>query len=97
MEKDYQKALILELVSEGFSAEKEYSIPMKYKDEFIKNKRIDVLVDKEIIIELKVAEYLTKSAIVQLVSYLKLTNLKLGLVILFNKSGVQVKRVVNEY
>lgn len=56
---------------------------------------IDFLVFGKIVIELKQKNYFSKREIDQLYSYLKVTNLKLGLLVYFTKQGIRYKRIVN--
>jgi len=55
----------------------------------------DFLIDGKIILETKVRNYFSKKDIDQLCSYLKVKNLKLGIIAHFTKTGVKFKRIVN--
>lgn len=81
----YELCLLKELQLRGIFAENQVSIPLFYKGERLqKEYRIDVLVEKEMIIELKAVEFILPVHEAQIISHLKLTNKKLGFLINFN-------------
>ncbi|KAA0894039.1 GxxExxY protein [Oryzomonas rubra] len=88
----YEKALCHELQSSGLRFQCQAIIPIIYKGTRLGDHRLDLLVEDEIIIELKAVEKIESVFKAQLLSYLKLTNKKLGLLINFNvpvlKDGV---------
>ena len=99
LESVYEACLIHELRLRNIKCESQINIPIIYKgQEIAKDFRIDVLVEDKIIIELKSVEKLLPIHEVQLVTYLKLSNKKLGLLINFNvpvlKDGI--KRRIND-
>lgn len=100
LESVYEYCLWKELNMRGVFAERQVPVPLFYKNEDLgKEYRIDILVEKEIIIELKVAESITPLYEAQIISYLKLTDKKMGFLINFNtpllKQGF--RRFVNGY
>jgi len=94
-EKDYQKALVFELEKLGLKVESEYSTEFRYESILLRRKRLDLLIENEIVIELKINCYPSQEHLHQLLSYLHCTNKKLGLLIYFTKQGVEKKRVIN--
>lgn len=99
LEKVYEKCLMRELELRGIAAEAQVQIPLVYKGiELDKSYMIDILVEKEIILELKATDNVQPVFEAQLISYLKLSNKKIGLLINFNvpllKQGV--RRFVNQ-
>ncbi len=95
----YQKCLAYELKLQGFDVGAEIPLPIRYKDiEFKDAYKIDLLVDKKLIVELKAAESMLPVYHAQLLSYLKMSGLKLGLLINFNVPKLRdgVKRIVNK-
>lgn len=85
LESVYELCLLKELQLRGIFAENQVPIPQFYKGERLhKDYRIDILVEKEIIIELKAAEFILPVHEAQIISHLKLTNKKLGFLINFN-------------
>jgi len=100
LESVYQWCLYLELTSRGISVKQEVSVPVIYKGKFSgKEFRIDLLVENEIIIELKAVEFVLPVHEAQLITYLKLADKRLGYLINFNvpvlKEGF--KRYVNGF
>jgi GxxExxY protein len=100
LESIYQECLCYELLARGLKIEKERSLPVYYKGIRLPGMyRVDILVEDLVIIELKSVELIHGLHIAQTLTYLKLCDLHLGLLINFNvpllKSGL--KRVVNGY
>ena len=100
LESVYQAALAYELKKAYMPFEKEKTLPVPYEDIFLEvGFRCDFLVDKRVIVECKSVKEVTPLDHAQLLNYLKITDLKLGLLINFNvrilKSGI--KRIVNNY
>lgn len=86
----YQKALELELRLLGVKHESERIIPILYKHHQIGFGRADIVVNDEIIIELKAVGKLSDKATDQLNQYLKFTGLKQGVVINFNQTTGEI-------
>lgn len=85
LESVYELCLLKELQLRGINAENQVLVPLFYKGEQLnKDFRIDILVEKEIVIELKAVDILLPVHDAQIISYLKLTNKKLGFLINFN-------------
>lgn len=100
LESVYEFCLVEELRSRGLKVEQQVLLPLFYKEKKLtKDFRIDILVNKEIIIEVKSVELLLPVHKAQIISYLKLANKWLGLLINFNvpllKDGYT--RFVNGY
>jgi GxxExxY protein len=100
LESVYQAALAYELAKAKIPFEKEKALPVPYEDIFLEvGFRCDFLVDRRIIVECKSVREITPLDHAQLLNYLKITDLQLGLLINFNvrtlKSGI--KRIVNNY
>ncbi len=98
LEAVYRECLAHELGSRGLSVEKEVVLPVRYKDlQVVNGYRADLVVQKLIIVELKAVESLAPVYTAQLLSYLRMSRLKLGILINFNSVQLKdgVKRVVN--
>ena len=100
LESVYQAALAYELLKAKIPFEKEKALPVPYEDIFLEvGFRCDFLVDRRIIVECKSVREITPLDHAQLLNYLKITNLQIGLLVNFNvrtlKSGI--KRIVNNY
>jgi len=97
LESAYQACLIYELKKRGLSVECQVSLPINYDDNIIGNAyRIDLLVENCLIVELKAVEEITPDHISQVLTYLKFSNLRLGLIFNFNKKYFKdiVRRIV---
>jgi GxxExxY protein len=100
LESVYQAALAYELEKADIPFEKEKSLPVPYEDIFLDvGFRCDFLVDKEVIVECKSVKEITPIDHAQLLNYLKISELQLGLLINFNvlKLTQGLKRVANNY
>jgi len=98
LESAYEACLKYELEKRGLRVEQQVSFPVFYDNVRIDvGYRLDLLIENEIIVELKAVEALTPVHEAQLLSYLKLSGKKIGLLINFNvvrlKNGI--KRMVN--
>ena len=94
----YHGALVYELRKSGLEVESEKDIPVKYEDIiFDKGFRADIVVNQKLIIEIKSVKKLEDVHFKQLLTYLKLTNYKLGLLINFNEPLLKegLKRIIN--
>ena len=100
LESAYKACMIYELRERGFSVASELLVPICYKGLKLEGAyRIDLLVNQEVIIEVKSVEVVLPVHHAQLLSYLKLMNKRLGLLINFNVPRVVqgVKRIVNHF
>ncbi len=100
LESVYEKALMIELSSRGMHAQRQVPIRATYKGkdlgmDFI----IDILVEDSIVLELKSVEELHPVHYKQLLTYLKLADKRLGLIVNFNEHILKngIKRVVNNF
>jgi len=97
LESTYEACLCFELARMGLSVETQVPLPVVYKEVKLDcGYRIDLMLERKVIAELKVAESLTDIHLAQVLTYMKLSGCKLGYLINFNvkqlKSGI--KRVV---
>ncbi len=98
LESAYKECLYYRLKKEGYSVEKEKSMPLFYKDIKLDfGYRIDILVENKVVIETKSVDSLNEVHVAQTLTYMKLGNYKLGLLINFNVSMLKngIKRLVN--
>lgn len=94
LEKVYEHALIIEMTKRGLVAESQKEINVSYKGSIVGSYFADLLVNGEVLVELKALDALTKVHEAQLLNYLKATGKKLGLLINFGKGRVEHKRLV---
>jgi GxxExxY protein len=100
LESIYELCLIRELEQRGIKATTQVSIPLLYKGtELSKDFRIDILVENEIVLEIKSVEVLLPVHEAQIISYLKLSGKKLGFLVNFNVSLLKngFKRFVHNF
>ena len=100
LETAYEKALIHELRLKGLTVTSQVPVDMNYKGVNLgEGLRLDLLVEDSLIIELKSVEGLKPIHYKQLLTYLKLTNKRIGLLINFNVENLRegIKRVINGY
>jgi GxxExxY protein len=98
LESAYQECLMYELKQKGLRVRKEKPMPIIYKDVKLDHGyRIDLLVDEKVVIEIKTVEYLTDVHTAQVLTYLKLGDYKLGLLLNFHVSKLVdgIKRIIN--
>ena len=86
LESAYQRCLALELRKQGLIVETEVPMPVNYKGEVLDcGYRVDILVEKSLILELKAVEAILPIHQAQILTYLKLSGLRLGLLINFHQ------------
>lgn len=98
LESAYQECLFYELQKAGLNVQKEISLPIIYKEVRLDHGyRIDLLVNNSVVIETKTVEYFTDVHTAQVLTYLKLGNYKLGLLLNFHVTTLKngIKRVIN--
>jgi GxxExxY protein len=98
LESVYEEALVFELQSRGLKIERQLQVPIKYKKRTLSTPlKLDILVERIVIIEVKSVSIYNKIFEAQALTYLRLMNLKLALVINFGEKRVSdgVHRVVN--
>ncbi|HPO62196.1 MAG TPA: GxxExxY protein [Candidatus Kapabacteria bacterium] len=98
LESTYEECLCFELKKHGLAVEKQKPLPLIYEEVKLDvGYRVDLMIDNKFIIELKSVESLNDIHLAQILTYLKLSNCKLGFLINFNvvllKNGI--KRVIN--
>ena len=94
LERVYQRALQVELLRRGATAELEKRIQVHYKGTVVGDYDIDVLVDSCVAVEIKVAPRYDKRDEAQLLNELKATGLKVGMLVNFGRTKVEYKRLV---
>ena len=96
----YEAALVYELRKSGLNVENQVELAVHYDDILLDiGFRIDILVENQILIELKSVEELSKVHYKQVITYLKLSDLHIGLLVNFNTDKINdnIKRIVNNY
>lgn len=93
-EKIYQEALLKLLSGEKLKVEKERYCKLEIDGSKIGYFFIDLVIEEKVAVELKARDEILNKDISQTLTYLKLHNLKTGLILAFTKSGVKIKRLI---
>jgi GxxExxY protein len=97
LESAYRACLVYELRKKGFNVEEEKALPLIYEDVKLDcGYRIDILVENQVVVELKTVEAFTEVHIAQVLTYLRLTEKKVGLLINFYTKSLKdgIKRLI---
>lgn len=100
LESVYELCMMKEFELRGIKAKNQVVLPLMYKEfELSKEFKVDILVEDEIVLELKSAEAMIPVFEAQIISYLKLSDKRLGFLVNFNVSLMKngIKRFVNNY
>jgi GxxExxY protein len=98
LESVYEEALVFELQERGLNVERQVQVPIIYKGNALKTDlRLDLIVEDRVIIELKSVDEMKKVYFKQLLTYLRLMDKKVGLLVNFNTDDIldSIKRIVN--
>lgn len=100
LENAYEECLYYELKKSGLFVEKQKEMPLIYDEiKLDLGYKLDLFVEDRIVVELKTVDMFSDIHIAQLLTYLKLTNCKFGLLLNFNVMSMKdgIKRVINKY
>jgi len=100
LESAYEACLAFELVERGLKVEQQKPLPVVYRDVRLDcGYRLDLLVEEKVIVEIKAVDRLAPIHQAQLLSYLRLSGCKVGLLINFNVKVLKdgIRRVVNSF
>jgi GxxExxY protein len=98
LESSYKECLYYELLQAGLFVEKEKALPLVYEDVKLEcGYRVDLFVEQKLIVEIKSVESITDVYLAQVLTYLRLSGCKLGLLLNFNVASMRngIRRVVN--
>ena len=98
LESAYEECLFYEINKTGLKIEKQKALPLVYEEVKLEiGYQIDLIIENKLIVEIKSVETLNDVHFAQLLTYLKLTNSKLGLLINFNVALIKngIKRIAN--
>ena len=98
LESAYEECLFYELKKTGLNVQKQKALPLTYEEVKLDiGYRIDIIIENKLILEIKSVEALNDIHFAQLLTYLKLTDCKLGMLINFNVTLIKngIRRVVN--
>jgi len=94
LEKVYENSLEIELLNQGLRVEKQYSLAVNYKGTIVGEFIADFVIEDRVILELKAVNKLLPVHEAQLLNYLKVANIKVGLLVNFTYPKATVKRIV---
>ena len=98
LESVYEEALAFEIQQRGLKVERQKQVPIIYTGNKLKTElRLDILVEDRVVVELKSVEEMKSVFYKQLLTYLRLMNLHVGLLVNFNTDNIleSIERVVN--
>ena len=98
LESVYEEALCFELEQRGLRVERQVQVPIIYKGNVLKTElRLDIIVEERVIVELKSVEEMKKVFSKQLLTYLRLMDKRVGLLVNFNTDDIlkSIQRIVN--
>ena len=90
----YQRALEIEFSREGLKFEREKEMDIFYEGALIGNRRVDFLVDGDIMVELKALTKLEEVNVAQLINYIEAYKVKIGLLINFGAKSLEIRRYI---
>jgi GxxExxY protein len=95
LEKVYENALVIELMDCGLNVETQTPIQVLYQEQIVGEYFADIIVDNDVVLELKAVKAIESIHFAQCQNYLKATGKKLGMVINFGEEKVKIRRVAN--
>lgn len=97
IERIYEKALAYELRKQNIKFNQQKVIRIKYGDLELGDQRVDFVVEDEIILDIKSVSQIIEIHQDQMISYLKTSNKRLGLILNFGRKRLEIKRIVNKF
>jgi GxxExxY protein len=91
----YQRALEIEMGLQGLAIQREYELPIMYKDEEVGTRRVDFLVEGVISVEIKAIVKLEDVHLSQAINYLEAYHLEIGMLINFGGKSLEFRRLIN--
>jgi len=92
----YQRALEIEMRENGISYNREFEMPIFYREQQIGTRRVDFLIENIISVELKATTKLEDVHFAQAINYLEAYNLEIGLLVNFGETSLNFKRLTNK-
>jgi len=93
VESIYHRALVIELRERGLAVEHEVEVEIEYDAQLVGRHRLDLVVDRQVVVELKTVEELGRAHYAQVRSYLRATGLPVALLINFSKEKADYRRI----
>ena len=96
-EKIYENSLCIEFTERSIHFNQQEIFPVHYHQRYVGKLITDLIVDSKVVVETKVVDQIIDVHIAQVLSYLSITNLKVGLILNFKPASLGIKRVANIY
>ncbi len=93
-EKPYENALVIELRRKGFDATPQKAYPIRYLDHVVGDCIPDITVNDQVLIDTKSIDAISENEIAQMLNYLRISSLEVGLIINFKNAKIETKRVI---
>ena len=84
LESIYESALCIEFTANSLPFKRQVGVPLYYRGELISEHRMDLIVNDQVVVEIKSVERLAPIHVTQMLTYLRVTSLKIGLILNFN-------------
>jgi GxxExxY protein len=91
----YQRAIFIELEKAGLKCQSEVEKEICYDERLIGKRRLDLIVEEVVLVEIKAVSELDKAAVNQVLNYLNVFNIEVGLLLNFGCESLQYKRLAN--
>ena len=97
MEKYYQRALAIGYGDHSLKYEQQVYVPLKFRNKLVGKNYLDFVVEEKVVVEIKKGDRYSKAHLDQVLGYLRVSGLKLAILINFGREGVTFKRILNIY
>jgi len=97
LESVYENALVIALRERGIAVEQQVLVEIGFRGHHVGKHRLDLIVERQLVVELKAAKAFEDIHFATTKSYLKATRISVGLLLNFNAPTLQIKRVVNDF
>ncbi len=97
VEKVYENALVIELRETGFEVSQQHAIKVRYKNAVVGEFMADLLIENEVVVEIKATRALEEIHAAQCMNYLRATALPVCLLVNFGSPKATVRRIVNNF
>jgi len=91
----YHRCLLIEFKKENIAFQEEVELPIFYEGNEVGKRRVDFLIDKKVVLEIKAVSELNDTHLAQALNYLEGLNLEIGLLLNFRSKSLEVKRIIN--
>jgi GxxExxY protein len=91
----YHRCLVIEFKKENIVFQEELELPIFYEGMEVGKRRVDFLIDKKVVLEIKAVSELNDTHLAQALNYLEGLNLEIGLLLNFGSKSLEVKRIIN--